>query len=216
MILTVTLLCLAYLLGSIPTGLWIGRIIYHKDLHEEGSGNTGTTNTFRILGIKAGILTFIGDILKGTIATLLPLLLHETLLPALIFGLVAVIGHTFSIFDHFRGGKAVATSAGVILAYNPLFVIYLLIVFFIVLLLFSMVSLSSIIAALFAIIGIVLFPAFHFILPHYDLLFSLIVTVLALIIIIRHISNIQRILSKTENTVSFGLNISRQQKKTLF
>lgn len=216
MILTVTLLCFAYLLGSIPTGLWIGRIIYHKDLHEEGSGNTGTTNTFRILGIKAGILTFIGDILKGTIATLLPLLLHETLLPALIFGLVAVIGHTFSIFDHFRGGKAVATSAGVILAYNPLFVIYLLIVFFIVLLLFSMVSLSSIIAALFAIIGIVFFPAFHFILPHYDLLFSLIVTVLALIIIIRHISNIQRILSKTENTVSFGLNISRQQKKTLF
>lgn len=216
MILTVTLLCFAYLLGSIPTGLWIGHIIYHKDLHEEGSGNTGTTNTFRILGIKAGILTFIGDILKGTIATLLPLLLHETLLPALIFGLVAVIGHTFSIFDHFRGGKAVATSAGVILAYNPLFVIYLLIVFFIVLLLFSMVSLSSIIAALFAIIGIVFFPAFHFILPHYDLLFSLIVTVLALIIIIRHISNIQRILSKTENTVSFGLNISRQQKKTLF
>ena len=114
--LTIILLLIAsYLLGAIPFGLWIGKIFFKKNLHDYGSGNTGTTNTFRILGVKAGISVFAFDLLKGTLATLLPLFFHINGVPPLIFGLLAVIGHTFSIFDRFKGGKAVATSAGVIL-----------------------------------------------------------------------------------------------------
>lgn len=212
MILTAFLLFFAYLLGSIPTGLWIGYVFFQKNLHEEGSGNTGTTNTFRVLGIKAGAFTFAVDVLKGAAATLLPFFFHQSLLPALVFGLVAALGHTFSIFDRFKGGKAVATSAGIILAYNPLFVLYLVCVFVLTLFLFSMVSLSSIFAALAAIIGIIIFPAFRFILPQYDWLFIMIIFALSFIIIIRHKVNIQRIVSKTENLVPFGLNLTHQMR----
>ena len=131
--LTIILLIASYLLGAIPFGLWIGKIFFKKNLHDYGSGNTGTTNTFRILGVKAGISVFAFDLLKGTLATLLPLFFHINGVSPLIFGLLAVIGHTFSIFDRFKGGKAVATSAGVILGFSPLFLIYLLVVFIIVL-----------------------------------------------------------------------------------
>ncbi|MEA8986017.1 glycerol-3-phosphate acyltransferase, partial [Campylobacter jejuni] len=141
--LTIILLLIAsYLLGAIPFGLWIGKIFFKKNLHDYGSGNTGTTNTFRILGVKAGISVFAFDLLKGTLATLLPLFFHINGVSPLIYGLLAVIGHTFTIFDRFKGGKAVATSAGVILGFSPLFLIYLLVVFIIVLWLFSMISLS--------------------------------------------------------------------------
>ena len=105
-------LIVAYLIGSIPAGLWIGQVFYKKNLREYGSGNTGTTNTFRVLGKKAGIITFAFDFFKGTFATLLPLFLHINGISPLIFGLLAVLGHTFPIFAEFKGGKAVATSAG--------------------------------------------------------------------------------------------------------
>lgn len=204
---------IAYLMGSIPTGLWIGQLFFKKNLHDHGSGNTGTTNTFRILGVKAGILVFAVDLLKGTAATMLPLIFHVDTIPALIFGLIAVVGHTLSIFDRFNGGKAVATSGGVFLAYSPLFLLYLFIVFVIVLYLFSMISLSSITAAIAAFVGMAVFPAFRFILPVYDPLFSIIVLALALLIILRHKSNLIRIKNKQESLVPFGLNLSKQYKK---
>jgi glycerol-3-phosphate acyltransferase PlsY len=210
MILTICLLLFAYLLGSVPSGLWIGQIFYHKDLRREGSGNTGTTNTFRILGVKSGVITFTFDLLKGTLATLLPLFFHLHTLSPLIFGLLAVLGHTFSVFDRFHGGKAVATSGGVILGFNPLFLIYLLLVFLLVLVLFSMISLSSITAALAALVGIAFFPLVHFILPTFDWLFSLIIVVLVVIIFTRHKDNLRRIKHRTESIVPFGLNLSKQ------
>lgn len=84
---TIIILCIAaYLIGAIPAGLWIGKIFFKKDLHEYGSGNTGTTNTFRILGKRAGIIVFIFDLLKGTLATLLPLIFHVHGVSPLIFG----------------------------------------------------------------------------------------------------------------------------------
>lgn len=207
---TIILLIVAYLIGSIPAGLWIGKIFFKKDLHEHGSGNTGTTNTFRILGKKAGIIVFAFDLLKGTLATLLPLIFHVHGISPLIFGLLAVVGHTVSVFDKFKGGKAVATSAGVILGFNPLFLLYLAIVFMLILYLFSMISLSSIVGAIAALIGVLVFPYFHFIIPRYDPFFSLIILVLASIIIIRHKSNIKRIKNKEESLVPFGLNLSKQ------
>ncbi|MCA2389964.1 MULTISPECIES: glycerol-3-phosphate 1-O-acyltransferase PlsY [Lactococcus] len=211
--LTIILLIASYLLGAIPFGLWIGKIFFKKNLHDYGSGNTGTTNTFRILGVKAGISVFAFDLLKGTLATLLPLFFHINNVSPLIFGLLAVIGHTFSIFDHFKGGKAVATSAGVILGFSPFFLIYLLVVFIIILWLFSMISLSSVVGAIFALLGILIFPSIGFILTSYDLLFSIIIFVLAIIIILRHRTNLKRIKNHCESLVPFGLNLSKQKEK---
>lgn len=213
MLIIILLLIASYLLGAIPFGLWIGKIFFKKNLHDYGSGNTGTTNTFRILGVKAGIAVFIFDLLKGTLATLLPLIFHINGVSPLIFGLLAVIGHTLSIFDHFKGGKAVATSAGVILGFSPFFLLYLLVIFILVLWLFSMISLSSVVAAIFALLGILIFPSFGFILTSYDLLFSIIIFALAIIIIFRHKTNLKRIKNHCESLVSFGLNLSRQKEK---
>ena len=210
---TIVLLILAYLLGSIPSGLWIGQIFFKINLREHGSGNTGTTNTFRILGKKAGMATFVIDFFKGTIATLLPLIFHVQGVSPLVFGLLAVIGHTFPVFAGFKGGKAVATSAGVIFGFAPLFCLYLAIVFFVTLYLGSMISLSSVAAALAAVLGVILFPLIGFILPSYDLLFVVIILALASLIIIRHKDNINRIQNKTENLVPWGLNLTHQKPK---
>ncbi|MDR0298395.1 MAG: glycerol-3-phosphate 1-O-acyltransferase PlsY [Streptococcaceae bacterium] len=210
MTLAISLLLVAYLLGAIPSGLWIGKIFYHKNLHELGSGNTGTTNTFRILGTKAGSVVFVLDVAKGAVALLLPSLFHSTIIPALIFGLAAILGHTFSVFDHFKGGKAVATSAGVILAYNPLFVAYLAVIFVIVLVLFSMISLSSISAGIAALLGLILFPLLG--LQHLDWLFTVAILAIASLILIRHRENWRRIRAHEENLVPFGFNLSHQKK----
>lgn len=210
---TIVLLILAYLLGSIPSGLWIGQIFFKINLREHGSGNTGTTNTFRILGKKAGMATFVIDFFKGTIATLLPLIFHVQGVSPLVFGLLAVIGHTFPVFAGFKGGKAVATSAGVIFGFAPLFCLYLAIVFFGTLYLGSMISLSSVTAALAAVLGVILFPLIGFLLPSYDILFVVIILALASLIIIRHKDNINRIQNKTENLVPWGLNLTHQKPK---
>ena len=213
MINTILGLILAYLLGSIPTGLWIGQIFFKKNLREYGSGNTGTTNTFRILGKTAGTLTFAIDFLKGTLATLLPLLLHINGVSPMIFGLIAVLGHTFPIFAEFKGGKAVATSAGVVLGFSPLFFSYLIIIFIVTLYLGSMISLASIVVAGFAIISVLIFPLLGIILPSYDLLFTLIIILLASIILIRHRDNMERIKNKSENLIPWGINITKQVPK---
>ena len=210
---TIVLLILAYLLGSIPSGLWIGQIFFKINLREHGSGNTGTTNTFRILGKKAGMATFVIDFFKGTIAALLPLIFHVQGVSPLVFGLLAVIGHTFPVFASFKGGKAVATSAGVIFGFAPLFCLYLAVVFFGTLYLGSMISLSSVTAALAAVLGVILFPLIGFLLPSYDLLFVAIILALAGLIIIRHKDNINRIRNKTENLVPWGLNLTHQEPK---
>ena len=210
---TIVLLILAYLLGSIPSGLWIGQIFFKINLREHGSGNTGTTNTFRILGKKAGMATFVIDFFKGTIAALLPLIFHVQGVSPLVFGLLAVIGHTFPVFASFKGGKAVATSAGVIFGFAPAFCLYLAVVFFGILYLGSMISLSSVTAAIAAVLGVILFPLIGFLLPNYDLLFVAIILALASLIIIRHKENINRIQNKTENLVPWGLNLTHQKPK---
>ena len=213
MINTILGLILAYLLGSIPTGLWIGQIFFKKNLREYGSGNTGTTNTFRILGKTAGTVTFAIDFLKGTLATLLPLLLHINGVSPMIFCLIAVLGHTFPIFAEFKGGKAVATSAGVVLGFSPLFFSYLIIIFIVTLYLGSMISLASIVVAGFAIISVLIFPSLGIILPSYDLLFTLIIILLASIILIRHRDNMERIKNKSENLIPWGINVTKQVPK---
>ena len=95
--------------------------ILQKDIRQFGSGNTGTTNTFRVLGKSAGVIVLLMDILKGTLATCLPAIFSVTTINPLWFGVCAILGHTFPIFAKFKGGKAVATSAGMLLGYNPIF-----------------------------------------------------------------------------------------------
>ncbi|MDT2756638.1 glycerol-3-phosphate 1-O-acyltransferase PlsY [Enterococcus asini] len=203
----VILLAVAYLLGSIPSGVWIGKLFYHKDIREFGSGNSGTTNTFRVLGKPAGIIVLAMDILKGTLATLLPSLFHLDNINPLWFGVFAILGHTFPVFAGFKGGKAVATSAGMLLAFSPLFFLYSVVLFLICLFITSMVSLSSMIAAVLVTVSTVVLPfIWPLILPEHNWLLTLIATGVTIFIFIRHRENIQRIKQGTENRVPFGLN----------
>lgn len=213
MLKVILLFIVAYLLGSIPTGLWIGKIFYHKDLRQYGSGNMGTTNTFRVLGKGAGLVVFLIDILKGTVATLLPMFFHIHNISPLWFGLAAIIGHTFPIFAGFKGGKAVATSAGMLLGYAPHFFIFALTMFLVLIFLTSMVSAASIISMIVVTIGTFVFPKWApWILPHFDYKLSIIAIVLTLFIIWRHRENIKRIFNGTENRVSFGLFPSKKKR----
>ena len=207
------LILIAYLLGSIQTGLWIGKVFFHTNLREHGSGNTGTTNTFRVLGKTAGTITFLVDMLKGTLAVLLPIWLGVTEVSPLIIGFFAIIGHVFPFFTGFKGGKAVATSAGVLLGFVPLYFVFLLLVFALTLYLTSMISFSSVTTAVVGLITLATFPAIHFLLDSYDPIFSAVLIIMALVIIFRHTENIARIRNHRENLVPFGLNLTKQNPK---
>lgn len=200
----IVLLCiLAYLLGSIPSGVWIGKIFYNKDIRELGSGNTGATNTFRNLGPKAGTAALIMDVLKGSIATLIPICLGTEIHPIFI-GFFAILGHIFSIFLKFQGGKAAATTAGVGLAIQPLFVFIFILVFILILFISSTVSVASIVTfPIAAIFSLLLLD---------DPVFSTFIFILAAIIIYLHRSNIRRLIDGTESRVPFGLRSSKKNK----
>jgi len=191
---------IAYLIGSIPSALIIGKVFYNTDIRNHGSGNLGGTNTFRTLGVKAGLTVTIADILKGTLATAIPYLYHNFIAPLpvdihpLLVGMFAVIGHMYPIFAGFKGGKAVATSGGVLLFYEPLIFVVLLIAFFISLYLSKYVSLSSMIAAVVAVV---------YSITTSDLPLIIIVLVLSIFIFYRHRANIKRIKNKTEPKVKW-------------
>lgn len=198
---TFILLLLAYLIGSIPSGLWVGKLFYNTDIREHGSGNLGGTNTFRTLGKKAGLVVTIMDILKGTAATLLGALpfFESANIHPLILGIIAVVGHMFPIFAKFKGGKAVATSGGILLGYNwPIFVL-LVVGFFIILKLTKMVSLTSMILSIIAVLYAIIY---HYTIDH-DLPLIGIVLLLAIFIFYRHRTNIKRIKEGTEPKVKW-------------
>lgn len=194
LLITISLL-LAYLLGSIPSGLIIGKTFYKIDIREHGSKNLGATNSFRTLGFKPGITVTLMDILKGTLATLLPGILGADIHP-LIVGVVAVIGHMFPLFANFKGGKAVATSAGVVLAYDPFLFVLAILIFFISLYISKYVSLSSMIAALASLLYCMIFK-FN------DWPLNIVILVLTMFIFYRHRANIKRILDKTEPKIKW-------------
>lgn len=195
---------LSYLLGSLVPGYWIGKYFYNIDLCKTGSGNIGTTNSFRVLGTKAGIVVLILDILKGTLAGCLPYLFHVDI-NVMIVGLFAILGHTFSFWIHFKGGKAVATSAGVLLAYNPHYFVLVSTVFVLMIFISSMVSVGSIVGFLFAL-------AYSFTL--HDLILQSLAFLLTVFVLYRHKSNFKRILNGTENMVPFGINYWLKKKKS--
>ncbi|EGP4989641.1 TPA: glycerol-3-phosphate 1-O-acyltransferase PlsY [Enterococcus faecium] len=208
----ILLLILAYLLGSIPSGVWIGKLFFKKDIRQHGSGNTGTTNTFRVLGKTAGIVVLLMDILKGTLATCLPMIFHLSGINPLWFGVCAILGHTFPIFAGFKGGKAVATSAGMLLGFNPVFFVYSCIIFIVSLFCTSMVSLSSMISAVLITLSTIILPyVAPVILAKPNWLLTIIAFLVSSFIFYRHKDNIKRIRNHTESRIPFGLNSSKKK-----
>lgn len=187
------LIILAYVIGSIPSGLVVGKLAKGIDIREHGSGNLGATNAFRTLGVKAGSVVVAADILKGTLAAALPYLLHVPIHP-LLAGVAAVIGHVFPVFAKFKGGKAVATSGGVLLFYAPLLFVTMVAVFFVFLSLTKFVSLSSMLTGIYTIIYCLFVK---------DPYLLIVVTLLTAFVIYRHRANIKRIMNKTEPKIKW-------------
>ncbi|OIN60473.1 glycerol-3-phosphate 1-O-acyltransferase PlsY [Arsenicibacter rosenii] len=147
---------LAYLLGSIPTAVWYGQAFFGLDIRNYGSGNAGATNTFRVLGKRAGTVVMLVDVMKGFTATILATLLwryqfidaDDVLTWKLVFGLTAVIGHLFPVFANFKGGKGVASLLGMVLAIHPEMAVVCIGIFLLVVIASQYVSLGSLLAAL--------------------------------------------------------------------
>ncbi len=195
---------MAYLLGSIPTAVWAGKIYHGIDVREHGSHNAGATNTIRVLGWGTGIPVLIIDLAKGWMAAMLPVffrlaphgcaLLTNIQISA---GFIAVVGHIFPVFARFRGGKGVATVAGAMLAIHPLLTLTCFGVFLVVLLITGIVSVSSIFMGIS--FPVFLFTAFNT--P--SLLFKIFSVFIAVALIITHGNNIKRLL-KGEEKKLFG------------
>lgn len=183
---------MAYLLGSIPSGLWIGRKFFQIDIRQHGSGNLGATNSFRILGKKAGTIVLLMDLLKGSISVLLLKQMDLHGISPLIIALFTVVGHTYPLFANFKGGKAVATFAGVILAYQPVLFLIGLGIFILTLAISKMVSFTSMLTIS---IGVLLSLYFQ------DMVLTTIALLADIFIIYRHRTNIQRIFNGTEAKV---------------
>lgn len=180
----------AYLLGSIPTGLLLGKL-YGIDVRKEGSGNIGATNLYRTIGRKVGIMTLAGDCLKGLLPVVLAWKLGLLEPMQAWIGLAAFCGHVFSVFLLFKGGKGVATALGVFLALAPLAVLGALAVFVLLVAIWRYISLGSIAAA-------AVMPLIIWFMPHTQQL--LIATALiAAVVIIKHHTNISRLIAGTES-----------------
>ncbi len=196
------LVLIAYLIGSIPTSVWISKAIFNIDIRDYGSGNPGATNTFRVLGSKWGSIVMMVDVTKGIIATslyiLIPYYLNNELARTnfmIVLGLASVIGHIFPIWAGFRGGKGVATILGMALAIQPIVALLCLLVFLFTLITTRFVSLSSLIA------GVAFMVLILFIFNEKETMYRLFGIIVALMVIITHQKNISRLLKGTENKV---------------
>ncbi len=197
----IILIILAYLIGSVPTAVWISRSLFDIDIRDYGSMNAGATNTFRVLGKRIGTQVLLIDILKGSAAVLIYRFLDiNPVMPVpmleVSLGVAAVIGHLFPIWADFRGGKGVATTLGMILAINPLLAVSLIAIFLFILTTTHYVSLGSVLAA-------VVFPIIIFMTYHGESFIALKIfaILLSLLVIFKHQKNIQRLINGTENKI---------------
>jgi len=192
----------SYLLGCIPTSFIFGKLIKKIDIRQYGSHNVGATNAIRVLGIKIGIVTLLIDIAKGFFAIHIGKLIIQDPENILIicFGLAAILGHIFTVFLNFKGGKGVATFAGVLIALAPIPFLIALLIFFLIVWITRYVSLGSILAGIvLLIVEIIINIRSAFSELEYLIFFFIIV----MFIIIRHKKNINRLISGTENKISF-------------
>jgi glycerol-3-phosphate acyltransferase PlsY len=192
---------LSYLTGNINPAILLGKI-YGIDVRREGSGNAGTTNVLRTMGKKAGVITFVVDVLKGAAPVLLIQIFVSTP-AAMCCGVAVIIGHMWPVFHGFRGGKGVATTFGVLLALSPLFALALIGIVIICVLIWRMVSLGVILAAVG---GVPLGWLFH---PW----LAMFIFLVAALIIIKHRENIRRIFAGTESRLSIGGSDNKENSK---
>jgi glycerol-3-phosphate acyltransferase PlsY len=202
--LLIGLTILGYLIGSIPTAIWLGKRFHGIDIREHGSKNAGATNTFRVFGRKLGWTVLVIDVLKGTLAASLPLFFEsfyvgfkdEQLILQLTTAFAAVFGHVFPIFANFRGGKGVATSLGIVIGINPMAAGICLLIFLFIFLTSRFVSLGAICASL-------LFPIVSYYVVGDDTRIMIIFTiVLSSLVIVAHRKNISRLLKGEENKMN--------------
>jgi acyl phosphate:glycerol-3-phosphate acyltransferase len=203
------LIIAAYLIGSIPTAYWIGKVFFNIDIREHGSKNMGASNSFRVLGPVWGIIVLIIDLGKGMAAVQLALLVHSTdwlgtekSFWQLLFGLVAVAGHVFPVFAGFRGGKGVATLFGLVLAIQPWIALISIGAFIIVVFLTRYISVGSIIAA------VVFMACVWFAYKESNVYMRWFSIMAAALVIFMHRSNILRLLKGSENKFNW-----RKKKK---
>ncbi len=195
----------AYLIGSVPTSVWIGRLFFDVDVRDEGSRNAGATNTIRVLGWKAGVPVLIFDIFKGWLAVYLirylPVEVYQ-IIPLMwiriLASAAAVAGHIYPVYIGFRGGKGVATLLGVGISLYPVAVWFVVLAFVLVLLLSGIVSLSSVLAAIiFPLLVIFVFPPGH-------LALVILSIAVGLFVPLTHLSNIRRLTKGEEKKISIG------------
>lgn len=196
------LIVLAYLIGSIPTAVWVSKYFFGIDIRDYGSGNAGATNCYRVLGSKWGTFVMVIDMLKGILAAALYLLIPYYLSDEwdrtnfmVGLGLAAVLGHIFPIWADFKGGKGVATLFGMVVAIQPVVALCCVAVFLVVLFLTRFVSLSSILAS----ISFAVFILFIF--NEKETLYRVFAVAVALMVVLTHQKNINRILNGTESKV---------------
>jgi acyl phosphate:glycerol-3-phosphate acyltransferase len=202
MTLVVLFIVLAYLIGSIPTALWIGRSTHGVDVREHGSKNAGATNTFRILGRKCGWIVLTIDVLKGLAASSLPLIFaedysdNELLLFQISTSLVCIIGHIFPVFAQFRGGKGVASALGIIIGLNPFSACISVCIFLVVFLVSRYVSLGAIITS-------ITYPfVSFFIVKEESSLMIIFTALLGLLVVLAHWKNIRRLMNGAESKMN--------------
>lgn len=200
----------AYLLGSIPSAVWIGKYFYKIDVREYGSGNAGATNTFRVLGKKAGIPVLLIDVLKGFLAVNIAYLSkynvgsNQFINLQLVLGIASLVGHIFPLFASFRGGKGIATLLGIILAVHTQGALISMGIFVVVLITTSYVSLGSMIAAISFPVIVIL--GFQTKVPSL-IIFSILI---AIMVLITHQKNIERLLRKEESKAKL---LKKKKKK---
>ena len=192
MIKVFSLALFSYLLGAIPTGYLIARKVMGIDIREHGSGNPGAANVYRTVGKWAGICTFLVDGFKGFIPTCLALRLFPDLYwPAILCGTIAILGHMWTIYLKFRGGKGVATSAGVFAALLPIPTALAFASFVVCVALWGRISIGSIVAS-------VVLPATSFFIGQHPMGVNIMVTAIGALVIYKHVPNIKRLLAKKE------------------
>ena len=208
------LIILAYLIGSIPTSVWVSKQFFGIDIREYGSGNAGATNTFRVLGSKWGSFVMLVDVIKGVVATSLYLLLphyltnelHQTNF-MLGLGIASILGHIFPIWANFKGGKGVATLLGMAVAIQPVVAVCCIGVFLIVLFLTRFVSLSSILA------GIAFMVFILFVFNEQPTFYRIFAVMVALMVVLTHQKNIGRIINGTESKVTILRHRDRRKQR---
>ncbi len=204
----------AYLLGSIPTAVWVGRVFYNKDVREYGSGNAGATNTFRVLGKKAGIPVLLFDIFKGVLSVYLaqyfvdyPKGSEDFVNYQLVLGVGVLVGHIFPIYVGFRGGKGIATLLGIMIAIHPQAAFSCIGVFLVVFLLTKYVSLGSMISSVCFPLLIIL--VFKLEIPSL-VIFSIFI---AIMVLITHQKNIERLLRGDESKANINLKLRKTKSE---